>query len=141
MDFTELSNAIFDVKEKLTDGEFKTIMDIMSDKRKTTGNIYQIYYVECDLNSGDESDDETHQISIDLNFKKRYVNLNAETVESIKKQLLKKNHYNAGRHHLNKWLSNMTDNKDSYCSCCDNDIINKIVVNNTRVIIVALLDC
>ncbi len=52
----DLSNSIFDLKEKLTDGEFKNVMEQLQAIRLNQPVMYQITYLNPVLKEGEDVD-------------------------------------------------------------------------------------
>ena len=77
----DLSNLVFDIKEKLTDGEFKEIMEKMRDVKMNTKLTYEITYIKNKLTQDDRDGE---KLEIETNIVKGYAMINESDEETFR---------------------------------------------------------
>ena len=107
----EIGNMIYDVKEKLTDNEFKTIMETLRDIKLNTKLLYQISYIKTVLERDDSPDD----ISVRNYIQKGYAMINESDEETIRLEIEDKGA--ATVHH--KLFNEIKGQNRSICNCCE----------------------
>jgi hypothetical protein len=80
----DLSNMVFDIKEKLTDGEYKGLMEKMADVKINTKFPYEITYIKQSLHQDGEGCDGGQEIEIKSQIKKGYAMINESDEETIR---------------------------------------------------------
>ena len=90
MNIKDISNFMYSIKEKLTDVEFKDIMDNLRiiEKKQTENDIYIFEYIKQKnkLREEDESDDEDKKILVNTIYTKRkkcLIKFNTTGLDSI----------------------------------------------------------
>jgi len=78
----DLSNLIFDVKEKLTDSEFKTIMEKMGELRSTVRLPFELSYIKIKVNQDDED-----ELQVEPTISKGYAMISQTDEESIRNDI------------------------------------------------------
>ena len=125
-DLTHISNLVFEVKEKLTDGEFKELMDKLSEFRMTQKKkFYKVWYIQPNIT--EECDDGRVQVNASFDRKSMYVELDQNTADTINEELEEKGSYSMC-HHM--FLRISGGNCDEY----DDDIMQYIPYNDDQIL-------
>lgn len=99
---TNLSDLIFEVKDKITDGEFKTIMDKLAEFRiKQAPKFYRMWYIQPQITEDCEST--PVQVNASFNRKCVYVKLDQEKADCINDGLEQQGSYTICGHSFLKY--------------------------------------
>ncbi len=79
----DLSNLVFDIKEKITDGEFKNIMEKLRDIKINTKLPYEITYIKTNL----LQDDNNEELEVQQIISKGYGMINESDEETIRNEI------------------------------------------------------
>ena len=80
---SDLSNLVFDIKEKLTDKEFKEIMEKMRDVKMNTKLTYEITYIKNTLHQSDNGE----ELEVKSTITNGYAMINESDEETIRTEI------------------------------------------------------
>jgi hypothetical protein len=99
----DISNKIFDIKEKLTDSDFKEIMEKLSEFRKTQTNMYKIWVLVPEVSACYEEDAE---LNVSFHRESKYVKLTIEEYNNVKDGVEENGSYSICSCRLDDWIGN-----------------------------------
>ncbi len=99
-----ISNLVFDIKEKITDAEFKDIMETLQEfKIREDLQLYKIFYL---IPTAERDYENPKDIDLGIKFKTGYAKLDSDTVNLINECLEENGKFQEDLGRLNEYLGN-----------------------------------